>query len=215
MNTPAPSDSLNATPVKTPLDAMTDAQIYATLRRPHRLAEVVLGRWQSVADRIWSDASPIPLMALLLITSAVPALAYGLVIDPTHAWSVAALYAGSVLLCYPALHVFGCYLGGARRASQDLTLALTLSAAAALFTFGFAPVVWFLKATLASGSGGIGISSISGLLLTVAFLAGLGQLARAVDRGPTSTGLQLLIAGWGLLVAGITWRMAHVLGLAP
>lgn len=200
-------------PPATPPEPLSNAELARMWRAPHRVAEVFLGRWRAVADRIWQTAAPIHLVALQLVIGVVAALLYGAVLDLERPWTIAVLYGGSVLLCVPALHVFGCYFGGARRATQDLAMALTLSTTAALFTFGFAPVLWFLKATVYAGSGGISVVDLSMVLLAVAFVAGLGQLGRTVGRGPTTASQVLLVAGWGALVAGIWWRMAQVLEL--
>lgn len=200
-------------PTAAPLEPLTDAELSAVWRAPHRIAEVFLGRWRAVADRIWQTAAPVRLLAVQLVVGVVAALAYGAVLDFERAWSIAALYGGSVLLCVPALHIFGCYFGGTRRATQDLSIALTLSTTAALFTFGFAPVLWFLKATMPADAGGVSLGDLSAIFLGVAFVAGLGQLGRTVGRGPSNPKTILLVTGWGLLVAGISWRMACVLEL--
>jgi FtsH-binding integral membrane protein len=198
-----------------PAEPLTDADLAGVWRTPHRIAEIFLGRWRAIADYIWKTPAPVRLLALQLVIGVLAALAYGLVWDAERPWSIAALYGGSVLLCVPALHVFGCYFGGARRATQDLAMALTLSTTAALFTFGFAPVLWFLKATMHSGTDGIAVPVLSVTLLAAAFVAGLGQLARTVGRGPVSASQSLLVGCWGLLVAAICWRMAQVLELTP
>lgn len=212
-NSPPP-EPLNGPPhPPEPRIPLSDADLARVWRAPHRSAEVFLGRWREVADRIWQTAAPVRLLSLQLAVALVAALAYGLVQDLERPWIIAALYAGSVLICFPALHVFGCYFGGARRATQDLAIALTLSTTAALFTFGFAPVLWFLKATMHADARGLTAAELSFGLLAVAFVAGLGQLGRTVGRGPNRLGQGMLVTGWGLLVATIWWRMARVLEL--
>jgi hypothetical protein len=114
--------------------------------------------------------------------------------------------------------VFGSYLGMRLSLAQNLTISLLIPAAAALFTFGFFPIYWFLDATLPTQSAFSG-SSIRVVLLVVSLLLGLSHCNRCLFLDPALAALRSsswpLWIGWQALVVFITWRMAITLGLIP
>lgn len=201
-----------ALPAPRPFD---DGELAAVLRRPAQALAVVLAERQRLAASIGSGSAPWRLVLLLLACTALAALPYGLVLGLPAWWKIAALFGGSVLLCYPSLQVFGSYLGSRLQPLQNLALALVIAAVAALFTLGFCPIVWFLQATMRQGDW-IDAAKVSVVLLAAALLAGLAQLTHcvALDRTlrpqPTSYGLLL---AWQLLVLFVTLRMARALDL--
>src|SRR5688572_5439150 len=130
---------------------------------------------------------------------------------------MAARYLGSTVSCLPSLHVFATYLVDHMRRAQTAVLALMLPATASLFTFGFAPILAFLRATMAPGSEDVRWESLSVGLLWLALFAGIGQLARAMAATRRSQGgattLILVLIAWHAVFLYVLARMAEVLGL--
>ena len=192
-----------------------DAELRLLLHKPSRALQVVLAERQRLAASIAAARTPWLLVLVLLGCTVLTALPYGCVLGLAAWWKIAALFGGSVLLCFPSLQVFGSYLGSRMLPVQNLALALVISAVAALFTLGFFPIVWFLDLTMRGGDW-IDGAQASVVLLAVALLAGIGQLAHcvALDRSlrplPSS---YLMLLVWQLLVTFVTWRMARALGL--
>lgn len=158
------------------------------------------------------------MLALLVAASVLCALPYGLVLRPDRFWSIAVLFFGSTLVCVPSLHVFGVFLGFKSTPGQSLALALIVSSVAGVFTLGFAPILWFLRATMpGEGSSGT-VAGVSALLLGASFMAGVAQLGRGLAarsewRVPPAYGW--FLSGWMMLLMFITFRMAGALGLLP
>ena len=191
------------------------AELRAMYRSPLRVFDAVLGDRPRLSANIAGATSLRDLIALLLGCSAVVALPYGLVLESGAAWKVVALYLGSVLICLPALRIFGGYLGWTWRSEQYVALALVVSAVAALFTFAFAPILWFLRATMEVGDW-IDAHDLSVGMLGIALFAGLAQLCRTLRDGRVlhpMRGSHPLVLAWQVLLIGITLRMARVLGL--
>ena len=91
--------------------------------------------------------------------------------------------------------------------------ATVLSATAAVFTFGFFPVLWFLRATMDVDSM-ITARHLSVLLLTASLFFGASQLLRCVRHlGPAYLRSLPLLTLWLALLCFITRRMARVLDL--
>lgn len=116
------------------------------------------------------------------------------------------------MLCYPALQVFGAYLGSRLRPSQNLALALVVSGVAALFTLGFAPIVWFLGQTMRAGDS-IDTDTASTVMLGAALLAGLVQLSCCATHDRMLRRNGILLIAWQVLVICIALRMARSLNL--
>lgn len=188
-------------------------EIREALFRPHRAADLILADYGRIRGALADPACVGRLIALLVLASGLFALPYGLVLEPSRALHVAALYLGAVALCFPSLHVFTAYLGCRMRVSQNLVMALLISAVAALFTLGFAPILWFLRLT--TESPGL-VQTASFLLLAVSLLAGLGQLGRALwdERAATSGDrYRATVLAWQGLLVFVTFRLASCLGL--
>jgi hypothetical protein len=138
------------------------------------------------------------------------------VVDGTsRAGHVAVLFLGSVLLCFPSLQVFGAYLGVKLSLAQHLSIALLIPAAAALFTFGFFPIHWFLGATMPPDSAWNG-TRVRVVLLVCSLLLALSHCNRCLFVDPALKALRSnwpLWLGWQVLLVFITWRMAETLGL--
>jgi hypothetical protein len=95
-------------------------------------------------------------------------------------------------------------------------LALTIPAVAALFTFGFAPILGFLRATMDEHSKQISWRSISVVLLSSALFAGIGQLWRCMlssEQMAARRPLWIVLLGWHAVFLHVLLRMASVLGL--
>ena len=86
-------------------------ELKTVLRRPHRTVEVVLAERGRLAASL-SDRRNLGLLAAVLFLASVTfALPYGAVLAPEQLWRIVQLFAGSALICFPALHVFGAFLG--------------------------------------------------------------------------------------------------------
>jgi hypothetical protein len=199
-----------------PQEPYSAAELLAAYVRPHRAVEVVLARWRRLAANIAEGRRLRHLLGLLVLASVIAAIPYGAVVGPDRFWRVAALFLGSVMICFPSLHVFGAFLGIRSDLGQNLTLALVISAVASIFTLGFAPVLWFLQATTPKGGSDAVVHGISVALLATGLLAGLVHLGRMIffDRGLRSSraGASMIVL-WQILPVFITCRMGIFLGL--
>ena len=198
-----------------PLEPLQPHALQAMLRAPHRIPDAVLGPPARLAASIPHAASRPPLAAVLVLGTVLFALPYGLVLGPLGAWRVPVLLLGTLMICFPSLHVFGTYIGRRITLAENVTLALVIPCVAAVFTFGFFPIVWFLQATMRADALVTG-DHLSTLLLTVSVLAGVGQLWRcaAADQRLDPTGLVLVVLVlWHVLFLYIGRRLAEVLGL--
>lgn len=201
-------------PPPAPSQPFTTDDLRACLWRPQRTLDVVLVERGRLVASVLAPRTLLPLVAVLLLCGVVFAVPFGLVDGPRRAGHIATLLVGSVLLCFPSLQVFGAYLGLRLTLAQNLAIALLIPSAAALFTFGFFPIHWFLLATMgdAPSTG----STIRVVLLSASLLLGLSHCNRCLflDRS-----LQAFRASWVLWIAWqalllfISWRMARALGL--
>ena len=186
----------------------------AALQRPGSLLTLVLEQRGRLAATV-SDGRGLgwALLALLLC-SVVSALPYGFVLSPARAWRIAALFVGSLAICYPSLQMFSSYLGSRVPAGSNLLLALCVTAVAGLFTFGFFPIVWFLDATMRQGDL-VTAADASVALLAVSLGAGLWQLLRCQQLAAVLTADRgcWLVRAWMALLVYVTWRMARALEL--
>jgi hypothetical protein len=207
----SPDDATNA-PLA-PATPFAGAELAAMLRWPGRSFDAVLGEHRRLGASLagppaWRLAAV--LTALIALTS----LPFGVVLTGADCWKVAALFGGSVLLCWPSLQVFGAYLGCGLHPAQSLALALLTACVATMFTFGFAPILWFLQVTMQHGDR-VDAADAASAMLTVALLAGLAHAARccaARTAGHRDRAFVLLIV-WQVLVLMLTIRMARALGL--
>jgi len=201
-------------PPQTPVEPFAHGELAATLRRPHRLLDVVLGERQRLAANLQRGIEIPALLGALLMCSFFAALPFAMVDGASRVAHVALLFLGSVLLCYPSLQVFGAYLGIGMHPAQCLAIALVIPSAAALFTLGFAPIYWFLELTMPERVAGSNITRI--LLLVLSLLLALSHVNRCLYTDARLTPLRenwALWIGWQLLLVFLTWRMAETLGL--
>jgi len=161
-----------------------------------------------------------PLRRRLALTTSVVAvlfaLPFGLYFGLAKAFHVAALFVGSVLVCYPSLHVFTAYVGIPLRVGQSAALAMLAAAVASTFSLGFAPVVFFLRATIADAAEARSMGPIASRLLCLALVAGMLQVVRCLRSGTLgsqTTSFGVVLVGWFLLLGFIALRMARVLGI--
>ncbi len=216
---PPPSPSAPSPPSRPPrarAEPLLSSEIAASLRNPLQLVDLVLATPERLAANLES-ASAGPALALAFVVAATLfAVPYGLVISWDSWWRIAALYLGSTLICLPSLYVFARYVGVRVGPLQIAVLAATVPAVAAMFTFGFAPVLAFLRATMESESATISWLDLSQILLAIALVAGIGRLWRCIlfARGlDTRQPLVLVLLGWHGVFLHVLLRMADVLGL--
>lgn len=202
-------------PSAPPAAPWTDADLLSVWRRPYLAADVLLTHPQRLGATVARRPRQALLAATLLVVSLVFAAPFGLVLGPDKAWRVAALFVGALAVCFPSLHVFSAFLGRHVDVRQDLTLALTISAVAALFAAGFAPVIWFLDLTMGDGVV-VGARQVGGWMLGFCLLAGLVHQGRCMQSEPTlraSPGVASLLLVWHALLAFVTVRLAWALDL--
>lgn len=202
-----------ATPEVTPF---ANGELAACLARPHRMLDVVLGERDRLAANLRTGAGIKSLVSILLLCSVAFAVPFAVIDGPARIAHVAALFLGSVLLCYPSLQVFGSYLGVRMHPAQTFAIALVIPSAAALFTFGFAPIYWFLDYTMPSDDGGSAVTRT--VLLVFSLLLALSHLNRCLFADSNLKVLRdnwALWVGWQLLLVFLTYRMAQALSLLP
>ena len=189
-------------------------ELRRALLLPHKVIDLVLVQ-RNRFSRTVADARHLGVLtAMMLLTTIVLALPFGAALGLDRVWRVAALLLGSVLICFPSLHVFSSYLGCRMSLAQNLVLALMASAVAAIFLLGFAPIAWFISATTPADSATA--SRVALALLVTAIAAGIVHLSRCVmgDAGLRPPGrYQLLMVLWQGLFAYVSYRMGEFLGL--
>jgi hypothetical protein len=194
------------------------AEILGAFRRPQRAIDLVLGHHARLARSLAEGRCASLLALLLLVVGVICSLPMGALPPLSAFWKVAALFTGSVLLCFPSLFVFGVYTGSRIGPGQGLALSLLVSAVAGCFALGFAPIVWFIDLT--SGEGAFPaippktvalaflVASLCLALLRLAgCMAGMGRLR---ELGRT---VQVLITAWVALLVLVFYRMTLVLDL--
>jgi hypothetical protein len=185
--------------------------------RPDRLLDVVLASPARLGVTIAEGRHLFGLLVLLLLTSVLFSIPYGAVLGLPFSWRIGALFLGSTLICFPSLHVFCSYLGARVSLAQNLALAMTIPAVAAVFSLGFAPILGFLRWTVEPGEGRFEFGGLSALLLAAATLAGIGQLWRCLLAGrqlPLRFAYGVVLLGWHLVFLYVLVRMGDVLGLS-
>lgn len=209
----ATPEALQPEPV--PVLPFTNYELRQSWRQPQRCLEIVLAERARLVASIGTRAHLATLTGLLLMCSIVFALPFGAVLGLQKTGDVALLFTGSVLICFPCLQVFSSYLGVKLTVAQNLTVALLVPSAAALFCFGFFPIHWFLEATMAKDSV-LSAKDIAVGLLAISLLLGLAHLNRCLFFASALRELRssvFLLFGWQALLLFITWRMAGVLGI--
>lgn len=200
-----------------PPEPLSSDEVNAALSNPLRAIDVVLASPRRVAQNLETSQSLAPLALVFLGTAALFALPYGFVLGGDAWWRVTAFYLGSTLICLPSLFVFSAYLGFGAKLMRTAVLALTIPAAAALFTAGFAPILWFLQATFDAEAKQIGWRDVSNVLLWISLVAGVLQLWRSMRKPNVdamgSLVFVLLWLAWHVVFLYVLARMGHVLGL--
>ena len=191
-----------------------------SLLTPTRVVEILLTDWPRLAKSVAEKRFLGRLGLLLLLVSAVAAIPYGAVLMEGGFWRVSTLFVGSLAICFPSLFIFSAYLGCRVDFMQNLVLSLLITSVSAVFSFGFFPILWFLKETMGDAAvnetGRVTWTHISTGLLTLALIAGLAQpcryLLEQTSLKQPSVPLALLL-GWQALVVFICHRMAIALAL--
>jgi hypothetical protein len=156
------------------------------------------------------------LILLLVVSSAIYAVPFGLVLGWDAWWKIGVLTLGSTVICLPSLHVFGAFIGLRTTPAQITALAMTLPAAAALFSAGFSPILAFLRATFDPTSDTVTWIALAKVLLGASVFAGAIQLGRTIPRLRDERGasaLIFLIPAWLAVLAYVLVRMVRVLDL--
>src|SRR5262245_10390970 len=146
--TPAPAAAAAPDAPDPPALAFVPEELRRSLLRPDAVLAIVLAERARLVASVAERAHLRLLASLLVFSSIVFTVPFALVRAPAKAADIAALFLGSTLLCFPSLQVFTSYLAIRLTVAQNLVLALTVPAAAALFTFGFFPIYWFLDTTM-------------------------------------------------------------------
>jgi hypothetical protein len=190
--------------------------VASALVHPLRAIDLSLAEPDRVGANVVAGIALSRIALVLLLTSLVFAIPYGLVLSLEAWWKVVALTLGSTLICLPSLFVFSSYLGQRMRLEQILVLGLTIPAVAAVFTLGFAPILAFLRATMTDESTQVPWRSISNILLSLAVLAGVAQLWRtwrAAREAAPSNLFALVLLVWHAVFLHVILRMGSVLQL--
>jgi len=197
-------------------EPFTRAELARLARRPYLAPEYLLGGQRRLAASLGRGRDVWRLAALLLAVSVVATIPYSLLSPTRNVWKVSALITGSMLICLPCLHLFAQYLGLETRLEQTIGLSLVFTGAAALFTLGFAPVIWFIDLSTETGDAAqVTPAHVSVWLLAAAWVLGILQMARCIghsrrDAGGAGT-LAPLVVLWLPLLAFITYRMGRLL----
>ena len=188
-------------------------QLRATFTRPQRILDVVFTDRARLVETVAAKRDLGLLVAVLLYASVLFALPYGAVLGWERFWRVALLFLGSLAICFPSLQVFCAYVGFRITLRQNMAMGLVITSAASLFTFGFFPILWFLRATMLSDSV-VTPAHLSVALLVFSLLAGIGHLYRCLPRfNGGGAGYVALMLVWQVLFVFITHRMATLLGV--
>ncbi len=196
----------------TPFEAQ---ELRAAALRPDLMINLLLAQWPRLCSNIAQNRELGLLLSLLLGATILFSLPYAAVLGMQALGKIALLYLGSMLICFPSLHIFTSFLGQQSSLLQNLLQALLQTSTASLFTLGFAPVLWFLGLTMGKGSWDT-FSLLSSLLLTASAFAGIIQFFRClhsersiikVDQNP------VILVVWQVLLLFINFQMARLIGL--
>jgi len=184
--------------------------------QPQLVIEYILGEYPRLSMNL-AQGGHLGLVVLLLgLTSTLVTIPYAMAAPDSSFWHVAVLYTGSMLICFPSLHIFSCFLGNRFRLSQNLALGLVITSVASLFTFGFFPIIWFMEASIRAAPGSaITPASISTLLLWTALALGVVHMVRCLALRKASIGgnFNVFLVVWLALLVFITQRMTRVLDM--
>ena len=79
--------------------------ILSVFTRPYRSFEIVLSGVDRLARTIGEGTNAILLVGVLFYTSILFALPYGAILDINRFWRISLLFAGSLAICFPSLHI--------------------------------------------------------------------------------------------------------------
>jgi len=207
--------------------AFSPEEYGGVLKRPEQTIEYILGSSSRLARSVWDGEAPWRLAAMLLATSLLASIPYGIVsphpygiVSPhSNWWKIAVLYCGSLAICFPSLHIFAQFFGVKLKLMRSMALSMIITATAAIFTFGFFPIIWFLSVSIIPGQNSVvGPSQLSTFLLYVSLALGLVQVGRCLSdssfrRAQRNPSLGFLFILWAPLLIFITHRMACLLEL--
>jgi len=203
---------------ETPPVPFSEKELKWVVFRVQKIIDVVLAERRRLSRTVKDGRLLIELSLLFLMTGLLFAIPFGALSPASNSLDVTILFCGSVLLCYPSLHVFSRFLGFESGALQNLMAALTICASAAVISLGFAPIIWFIDYTGGGGEEALEINTfISVLLLSVCFFLGVVHMARTflwTRMGDFRAHLhQGFMLAWMVLLGFITIRMAVFLEL--
>jgi hypothetical protein len=201
---------------RTPALPLDEEFVKDALTQPLRAIDIALAEPERVGANVVAGLALGRIALVLLLTSLLYAIPYGMVLSLAEWWKIVALTLGSTLICLPSLFVFSSYLGQRLRLEQILVLGLTIPAVAALFCLGFAPILAFLRATMTAEDSQLPWRSISNVLLSIAVLAGIVQLWRtwlAARIAAPSNLFAVVLMVWHAVFLHVLIRMASVLHL--
>jgi hypothetical protein len=200
-------------------DPFSSEEYAGAFKRPQRTIEYILGSSRRLARSVYDGGAPWRLAMMLLMVSLLAAIPYGIVSPRGDWWKIAALYCGSLAICFPSLHVFAQFFGVKLELLRSLALSMIITATAALFTFGFFPIIWFLNKSIVPGNDTvIRPQELSTFLLYTSLVLGLVQIARCLvapgfRKAQRNASLGFLFILWTPLLIFITHRMAGLLEL--
>lgn len=187
-------------------------ELRRALLRPHLMIELVLVERLRLTKTVAEGRELATLVAVLTCAVVVLALPFGAVVGSV--WRVAAWLLGSLLVCFPSLHVTSSYLGCRMSVVQNLVMALVMTAVTSMFTLGFAPIVWFVGVSTPAGS--TTAATVALVLLVAALVAGMIHLTRCIvgDAALRPSGsYRVLMTTWQALFGFVAYRMALFLEL--
>ncbi|MHC4664065.1 MAG: hypothetical protein ACYS8W_20575, partial [Planctomycetota bacterium] len=200
------------------VEAFSQAEIVRGFIFPPLAIEWFLGRRDRLAENVVRKEGLWPLALLLLFSSVLFALPYGFLgpeCSVREFWKIAMLYVGSMMICFPSLHIFGTYLGFRLNVQQNLAIGLVISSTAAMFSLGFAPIIWFIDYTTTAASDTPG--TISFFLLLISLALGVIHMVRCFlltrNRTWVSEYFIALLLVWLVLLFFIHYRMTKLLEL--
>jgi hypothetical protein len=214
MSPPLPACSQAETAI-----AFSQEEYEGVLKRPQQAIEYILGSSSRLVRSVWEGEAPWRLAIMLLAASLLTSIPYGIVSPHGDWWKIAVLYCGSLAICFPSLHIFAQFFGVKLKLMRSLSLSMIITATAAIFTFGFSPIIWFLDKTIKpSEQTVIRPDQLSTFLLYVSLALGLVQVGRCLSdpgfrRAHRNLSLGFLFILWAPLLIFITHRMACLLEL--
>jgi len=148
--------------------------------RLYKAIELILAHPGRLAKNIYDKSQLGALLLLMCLTSLLFAVPYGLILDPQGFWRMLVLFLGSMLICFPSLHIFGDFLGFKIKLEQNLALGFIIASVAAIFSFGFFPIMGFLSLTMPGEASAKTLHILSVAFLITSLAAGIIHYIRIV-----------------------------------